>query len=312
METYDMSKNATDPISPWFHICEELDEYIGIRFGHVTAGVLEPEWMFVRHLDFDGIGGFAEILRRRGAVIPQLPQIKHPAPPTRLWLLRALPKFLKPRRKVQWGRLERGSVHSSSRTEPPAAVAWHVFDEPTTTRIKRVCRKNGVTVNSFLLKHLTKAIRPFLKHHSSVVPWMVPINMRGKVIRERDTANFTSYVGVNICSFHTVRDVHRQIYEALGRGEHWANWFGYEVSNPLPHAVKKWMLVKDLAMSQWNIGSFSNLGDWDSEKTISHPECEGPWLFAPPVLRCQQLGAGCVTLQNRLTPNDSGAPGSHQ
>jgi hypothetical protein len=301
METYDMSKNATDPISPWFHICEELDEYIGIRFGHVTAGVLEPEWMFVRHLDFDGIGGFAEILRRRGAVIPQLPQIKHPAPPTRLWLLRALPKFLKPRRKVQWGRLERGSVHSSSRTEPPAAVAWHVFDEPTTTRIKRVCRKNGVTVNSFLLKHLTKAIRPFLKHHSSVVPWMVPINMRGKVIRERDTANFTSYVGVNICSFHTVRDVHRQIYEALGRGEHWANWFGYEVSNPLPHAVKKWMLVKDLAMSQWNIGSFSNLGDWDSEKTISHPECEGPWLFAPPVLRCQQLGAGCVTFQNRLT-----------
>jgi hypothetical protein len=61
------------------------------------------------------------------------------------------------------------------------------------------------------------------------------------------------------------------------------------------------MLTHDLAMSQWNLGSFSNLGDWDAEKSITQSECEGPWLFAPPVLRCQHLGAGCVTFQNRMT-----------
>jgi hypothetical protein len=57
----------------------------------------------------------------------------------------------------------------------------------------------------------------------------------------------------------------------------------------------------DLAMSQWNLGSFSNLGDWDSEKTFAQADCAGAWLFAPPVLRCQLVGAGCVTFQNRLT-----------
>ena len=70
-------------------------------------------------------------------------------------------------------------------------------------------------------------------------------------------------------------------------------------------------------MSQWNLGSFSNLGDWDPEKAISQSECEGTWLFAPPVLRCQLVGAGCVTFQNRLSltiqahpdlTNDSSVP----
>src|SRR5258706_9035136 len=131
-----MSKNGTDPISPWFILCEELDEYIGIRFGRVAPGMFNPEWMFVRHTDFDGIGGFAELLRRRGAVIPRLPQIKHPAPASKMSLVRALPKFLKPRRRVKWGQLERGPVHSSSREEAPKAVAWHIFDEQTTTQIK--------------------------------------------------------------------------------------------------------------------------------------------------------------------------------
>ena len=61
------------------------------------------------------------------------------------------------------------------------------------------------------------------------------------------------------------------------------------------------MLAKELAMSQWNLGSFSNLGDWDSEKRLTQPEFAGGWLFAPPVLRCQLIGAGCVTFQNCMS-----------
>ena len=296
-----MSKNRTDPISPWFIVCEETGEYIGIRFGRVAPGSTEPEWFFVRHTDFDGIGGFAELLRRRGAVLPKLPQIKHPAPASWWALVRALPKFLRPRHKVKWGPLDRAAATPSDSSQPPRAVAWHAFDEPTTTQIRRACRKNGFTVNSFLLKHLTKAVRPSLVDHSSVVPWMVPINLRGKVIRERDTDNFTSYVGVSVASYETAYDVHRSIYDALGRGEHWANWYAYDVGRPLTSSMRKFLLKRDLAMSQWNLGSFSNLGDWDADKTINRSECEGAWLFAPPVLRCQLLGAGCVTFQNRLS-----------
>lgn len=290
----------TDPISPWFIAAEQLGEFIGIRFGRVAPGSSQPEWFFLRHTDFDGIGGLAELLRRRGAELPRLPQIKHPIRPSPLWLLRALPKFLKPRRRVQWGPLESGPTLEGT-GQPPPAVAWQVFDEVTTTQVRRVCRKAGFTVNSFLLKHLTKAIRPFLKEESAVVPWMIPVNVRGKVTRERDTANYTTYVGVQVRSYETVHDIHRNIYAALGRGEHWANWYAYYSGWLLPRGVQRFLLAKGLAMSQWNLGGFSNLGDWDPDRRITQPDCRGAWLFCPPVLRCQLVGAGVVTFQNQLT-----------
>lgn len=305
-----------DPINAWFDAAEELGEYIGIRFGRIAPGTAEPEWIFLRHTEFDGIGGIAEILRRRGAEIPCLAQIKHPSPPSNLAALKLLPKYLQPRPKVKWASLEQ-SPAVDNRGKPPSAVAWHVFDETTTTQIRRVSRKTGVTVNSFLLKHLTKAIRPFLKDQSSAVPWMIPVNLRGKVFRDRDTANYSSCVGIKVQSYETVHDVHQSIYAALANGEHWANWQGYQLGKFLTARMKKLLINKEMAMSQRNLGSFSNLGDWDPEKKITQPDCAGGWLFCPPVLRCQVLGAGCMTFQNRLSlviqvhpelTRDSGVP----
>ena len=309
-----MSKKMTDAISSWFIAGEELGEYIGIRFGRLAPGEANPEWIFLRHTDFDGIGGLAEILRRRGAAVDRLPQIKYPLASSRLSLMRALPGYLGARRPVQWGPLGRGPAPGQA-AQPPAAVAWHLFDESATTQVRRVCRKAGVTVNSFLLKHLTKAIRPFLADQSSVVPWMIPVNLRGKVDRGRDTANHTSYVAVRVKSYETVHDIHRNIYSALGRGEHWANWQVYQFGRFMTAGMRRAVVASERAFSQWNLGGFSNLGDWDPDKQITQPECLGGWLFCPPVLRCQVVGAGCVTFQNRLSltvqthPNLTNDPG---
>jgi NRPS condensation-like uncharacterized protein len=295
-----MNNKQNDPINSWFFSAEELDEYIGIRFGQIAPGKKEPEWKFLRHTEFDGIGGLASILRERGASLGRLPQIKHPAAPSVVSLLRLAPKFLQPRNKIKWLPLG-GKLKASSKSSPPSAVAWHVFDESTTMQLRRFCRKAGVTVNSLLLKNLTKAIRPFLEDQSAVIPWMVPVNLRGKIVNDRDTANFSSCVGVKVRSYETVYDIHRNIYEALGRKEHWGNWYAYKLGKFTTNGLRKYLIANDLAMSQWNLGSFSNLGNWDSEKEITQPECLGSWLFCPPVLRCQLIGAGCVTFQNQLS-----------
>jgi NRPS condensation-like uncharacterized protein len=295
-----MSNKNVDVINRWFFSAEELGDYIGIRFGYIPPGATEPEWFFLRHTEFDGIGGLADILRRKGVTLRRLPQIRYPATPSPFSVLKIVPKFLQPRQRVKWMPLN-GKPASSSNQQPPTAVAWHVFDESATTQIRRVCRKAGVTVNSLLLKNLTKAIRPFLEDQSSMVPWMIPVNLRGKVFRERDTANFSSYVGVKIQSYETVHDIHRNIYAALGRKEHWANWYAYYLGRFTSNGLRKFLIRKDLAMSQWNLGSFSNLGDWDPEGEITQAGCQGGWLFCPPVLRCQWVGAGCMTFQNRLS-----------
>ncbi len=196
--------------------------------------------------------------------------------------------------------MEKGPVLANP-CQPPPAVAWHLFDEGVTTQIRRVCRKTGVTVNSFLLKHLTRAIRPFLEDESSEVPWMIPVNLRGKVLRDRDTDNHSSYVAIKLQSYETVSDIHKKIYDALARGEHWASWDAYKLGRFLSPGMRKHLVATERCMSQWNLGSFSNLGDWDPGKKISKTECLRGWLFCPPVLRCQLVGAGCVTFQNRLS-----------
>lgn len=292
--------NTFDPIKPWFVSAQETGEYIGIRFGHVPFGKTEPEWIFLPHTDVDGIGGYVKILRERGANICRLPQIKHPSAPSRLSVLKTVPKFLQPQRKLKWGEIE-GPTRVSTSAVAPSAVAWHSFDEATTTDIRRVCRKTSMTVNSFLLKHLAKAIRPSLLDQSSPIPWMVPVNLRGKITRATELENHSSYVSVDVQSFDTVHDIHQNIYNALAAGDHWSNWFAYESSRVLPSGFRRFLIEKEKYMSQWHIGSFSNLGDWDATKEITAPDCLGDWLFCPPVLRCQHLGTGCVTFQNRLS-----------
>jgi hypothetical protein len=290
----------SDAIAAWFAAAEDLDEYIGIRFGHVLEENVDPQWAFLRHVDFDGIGGFAELLRREGAQVPRLPQIRHPRNASWISLLRALPKYASPRRRVRWA-LAGGNTIPSSRTHPPQAVAWHLLNESTTTRVRLACRNANVTVNSFLLKHLTKAIRPSIADQSIDVPWMIPVNLRGKVDRGRDTANHTSYVGVRVRSYETVHDIHRNIYAALASGEHWANWYAYQSGNLFTAGMRRRLIIAERCMSQSNLGSFSNLGDWDPEKRIPNPNGRRGWFFCPPVLRCQPIGAGCVTFQNRLS-----------
>lgn len=294
-----MGNKPSDPISPWFLAAEELGEYIGIRFGRVVDGG-EPQWTFLPHTDFDGIGGLADLLRRRGASLPRLPQIKHYSNKSWTALARSLPSYVSLRHRLQWDLLE-GPSRPTTKAEPPAAVGWYVFDEGTSTQIRRLCRKNGITVNSFLLKHLTKSVRPLLKDQSAPVPWMVPVNLRGVVTRARDTENHSSYVGVRVQSFDTVQEVHRSIYRSLARGEHWANWMAYQSGVLLTGGMKKFLISIERCMSQWNLGSFSNLGDWDPEKRLDSAIGDGHWLFAPPVLRCQLVGAGCVTFQGRLS-----------
>lgn len=295
-----MAEKTFDPIKPWFDAMEEMGEYIGIRFGRIPPGRIDPEWIFLKHTEVDGIGGLADMLRKKGVSLPHLPQNKYPSDPSWSWFLKTIPKYMKPRRRLKWRPVDQGPAVDATKVPPPA-VAWHAFDEDATTRIRRTCRKAGVTVNSFLLKHLNKSIRPYLQDESAVIPWMIPVNLRGKVVRESDISNYSSYVGVNVRPYETVADVHRAIYASLASGEHWANWYAYSVARYSSPGVKKYLLRTDRAMSQWFLGGFSNLGDWDSEKTITQKDAIGTWLFSPPVLRCQWVGAGCITFQNCLS-----------
>jgi NRPS condensation-like uncharacterized protein len=179
-------------------------------------------------------------------------------------------------------------------------VAWHVYDEEDTARIRRRCHSSGFTVNSFILKHLSAAIFPSLAEDSPTMPWMVPVNLRGKVKRDRDTENHSSYVRVLVGKGDSVPAVHACVYAALAGGVHWANWQAYSTGKLLSDGMRRAMIKAERVTSQWVIGAFSNLGVWDPEKRFIGRDIDGDWLFIPPAMRFFKIGAGCITYRGRL------------
>ncbi|MFD0892012.1 hypothetical protein KBB96_11345 [Luteolibacter ambystomatis] len=289
-----------DPIRPWFKALEGLGEYIGIRFGKVNPETNEVEWIFLPHTEYDGIGAFAHLMREGGVKMNQLPQITHPAPLNWTSFLRLVPRMMGPRRRLKWKPLPQGPALDNAQ-QPPPAVAWHVFTEEDSAKLRRASRLANVSVNSLLLKYLDRAVRADLENPSSAIPWMIPVNMRGKVTQDSDVANHASYIGIRIFASESVKDVHRHIYDALGKGQHCGNWKALNATGWTSEATKQKMLNMDRATLQWSLGGFSNLGVWDREKAITAETCQGPWLFSPPVLSSQLVGAGCITFQGRLS-----------
>jgi len=65
--------------------------------------------------------------------------------------------------------------------------------------------------------------------------------------------------------------------------------------------MRRYLVATELAIPEWTLGGFSNMGVWDPDKEITQPDCLGGWFVCPPVLRCQLVGVGVITFQNRLS-----------
>lgn len=264
---------------------------MGIRYGRVPQGSNEVEWHFVSHIDCDGIGGLGRLLRERGIGMAKLPETKHPcrgviAPLWNLW--RDSRKKVKCAVRADWLSLGRG-------TRIPEAVVWHLFTVEETLEVVNRCRRTGLTVNSFLLKQLDHAVRPGIGKPEARLRWLIPVNLRGDIHYDDDTANHVSCVETCIAPDDSIEAIQADILRRLKRGEHRANHLLFMVGGLLSHEVKVDLLRRERAKRKGNIGSFSNLGVWEASGSSG----DG-WVFCPPVVSGQLLGAGCVTFQGRL------------
>ena len=277
----------------WFLAAEATGDFMGIRYGRQAAGTDEVEWMFVPHAECDGIGGFARLLRERGADLDKLPTTNHPDR-----------GFVRPFLNLLWKKGSAGKVAVRADWSPPEgsegvpeAVAWKLFSEQETELLRERCRREKLTVNSFLLKQLDLAVRPDIRAPDAVIPWMIPVNLRGDGTHADDTENHVSSVDIHISPDDTAAEIQCGVLKCLERGEHRANYLILCLGKFLSHRTKVRLVRKSRSLPGGNIGAFSNLGVWDAGKAMPADS----WLFCPPVCKGQLLGAGCVTFQNRLS-----------
>ncbi|HVU28251.1 MAG TPA: hypothetical protein VHG71_11020 [Verrucomicrobiae bacterium] len=296
-----MSNTGYDPMKPWFLALESMGEFIGMRLARIPPGKSEPDWIYVPHSECDGFAVIKKLFAERGGIVEALPQARHPAKPSVSSFFKLMKMQMQPRWRLHWKDLG-ASRGKSDPCQPAPAVAWHVFEEDQTLQMRQFCNAAGGTVNSFLLRHLTAALRPCLvEGEEASVPWMIPVNMRGRVVSAGEMSNHVSYVTVVVRPGNTSREIHQSTQAAMDREEHCTNWFAYSLGKYMPQKMKRFLIAKELATPQWYLGAFTNLGAWDSEKKITSPDCLGAWLATALVFRFQPFGAGCFTFQNRMS-----------
>ena len=284
-------KPATDWSGAWFKIVESgWGEYIGMR-----GGRLQPDgsiaWTFLSHADYDGLGGFVHLLRRTTGAHVEVPVRKSRKPS--FWartaaLLQLLAR--KPRPAAAWREMDPSDT--SRRTGPGAAFAAELLDAQQTQRLVSKARALGVPLNSLLLSGLGRASQDHMEGGPAL--WMMPVNMRGPVKLDTDTANQTGYLQIDIARDATPSQVHEQVKLALRRRDHWASWLflnaGRIVGYPGMRAIYK------LQMSRFQgrpfVGSFTNLGAWNGH---------GEWFVAPPVARTCPVGVGVIICNGQLS-----------
>ena len=274
----------------WFRIVESEGEFVGMRGGR-KAPDGQIAWVFPSHAEYDGLGGFVHVLRNafpgREFKVP-VRQSRAPSLAKRAAaLLRMIAQ--KPVPAAAWKGYD--ANWSGRRPHAGSEFATMFFSKEVTRRLNAASRTNGVSLNSLLMHTLAKASQPDLEAGPRL--WMMPVNMRGPVKLERDTANQTGYLQISIPDDASIGDVQDQLKLALRRRDHWASWAFLNISQLVGYAGIRHIFKFQMKRFQNRpfVGSFSNLGAWSGV---------GEWCICPLVTLTSPVGVGAIVCDGRL------------
>jgi hypothetical protein len=258
----------------------------------------EPEWFFLPHARFDGLGGLAHVLRNTFRREIVLPSSKERTPS---WLARvvAAVRCLVRRypRPMLWREEDARWEASSVERAAPTAFAWALLSEEETSAVREHARARGVSLNAWLLHGLTQATLPRLVPNSGLIEWIVPLNMRGTVTTAHDTANAAWTVDVVFEPAAEPRAVDAAIRRQVERRAHWGAFQLMSLLRYLRPSVLRDVAGREMLVRKH--GCFSNMGMLGAADDASGAPREW-WMAFNPVLRSRPVGAACLTWERRL------------
>jgi|GEM_PF-1596153 len=284
-----MKLKETDWAGIWFSFLPEYGEHPFIPYGFQEEGQDGVEWRELSHETFDGVGGFAHLLREKKIAFGPLPLLRESRPPAYFHTLRKLYgiELFPASIPYEW---------DVTYQEQPYQIhhpQHHSFDKETTQQITETAAATRISTNSLLLYCLDRAALCLLKNRPVQSKWMIPTNMRGRTHVRQDTANQASYICSEIPAQSSAADIHRLIKGQFARDVHWHNWRLLNIGRILGRAAIKYLYQKQYLTGPAWTGVFSNLGNWSLAQDHS-------WYFTPPVTQGCPVGAGAITINGRL------------
>jgi hypothetical protein len=181
-----------------------------------------------------------------------------------------------------------------------------VLSQEATAALHRQARERQSSLNSLLLWGLDRLARQtWLPRAATTIDWaaqrtqwLIPVNLRGAVKLQRDTANHVGLMDVLLPAAATPAQVHGELRSELSKDSPWAAWRLMSMARWLSPSVVSSMVHKEAERGVVHTGLFSNLGEWGMNP--SSPEHQATWLFCPQTTRKTPVAAGAVGWAGRL------------
>jgi hypothetical protein len=287
-----------DLIGEWFSALEAEGECFTFRLGRYREEMRGPDWYFLPHERYDGLGGLAHVLRTELETAIELPRSAEKPPSRFSKFLAALYCLLRRRSRPMRFRDEDPSFEPrSAAAVQPTALAWTLFSAAETEMVRNAARKQGVSLNAWLLWGLARSTLPSLVAGTGNFQWIVPVNMRGHAKTARDTDNAAWTLDVAFEPDAAPEQVQAAIGEQMRHKAHWGSWELFKLLRFLkPEALKA---IAQREMQVRKQGSFSNLGRLEPRSDLIRSSGDW-WMVFNPVLRYRPVGAACLTWCGKL------------
>jgi hypothetical protein len=235
----------------FFKLMQEMGEDIDVM------GIInEQEPAVYPHDQVDGISLLIDLLNKNNIKVLEYPKL--PVRPKPSFFARYL-QYLKwsmsmPYKTKQWINTEVVVTDKSYRTIK--------LDFSETEQAKEKAAAHGVSLNSWLLFHLNKAVSLYYAQDSTrKAYWMIPIATYEEVHADIEIKNRVSFIDAEIEDHHMALDIHRQLKQKINDKMYWGTrlatslgkLLGKRLYRPLIHFGNKYLLRN---------GTFTNLGSW--------------------------------------------------
>ena len=258
------SVDTYDVVGRWLQAAKSNGQCLDILFGRGSLKSPTIDWFSCSHLHYDGMGAFARILSDAYETDISIPLGKFPPVGK---LIQQLPTITPDPSYESTPSIPSSNAKALTNRIENTQLAWHLFSQKDSKAFNACARLCKCTVNSLLLYTLNKSLE-YNKALSSTFTWLIPVNLRGALSSRRPSSNQVSYLYYTSNRANCVQATHRDLHARLQCGEHWKQYHRMQSLYRLPLFLKKWILKRQSRKHIGQIGTFSNLGQWDKAVSL--------------------------------------------
>lgn len=227
-------------------------------FAFYRQGRSRPEWHCLPHRDYDGLGALSLLLAQRYGHDPRpLPETKERRPS--LWrMLSARRPANLPVAQLRWR-----ALNVARADEAPAPPVSCLLSEAESQALEASAKQAGVSSTMWLFWTVDRAARELLVAPDSVVPWLLPVSLRGAIRFPRWSMNHCSGLTVTLAAASTPADLRQQVRDRFASLEHWRTWLLLMLGRWVGQRGINLLYRLGRTPPGHYAGSYSNLGEWN-------------------------------------------------